>query len=195
MKTFGLIVPAGKGSKFNQNVQNLLADRADLAAIVLPLLEAWQSLRERVAKLGTQVARTARQRQVCRLLMSIPAVGAITATSFVAAIEDPENFKKSRSVGAWVGLTTRRYHSGEVDYNGHISRRGDKQLRWLLYEAASTILTRVSAASSLRIWGLELRERIGFKRAAAAVARKRAEIMHAMLKSGEVFDSRMNPTA
>ncbi len=188
MKTFGLIVPAGKGSNFNQNVRNLLVDQADLAAIVLPLLEAWQSLRERVARLGNQVTATARQRQDCRLLMSIPGVGAITATSFVAAIEDPDNFKNSRSVGAWVGLTTRRYQSGEVDYDGHISRRGDKQLRWLLYEAASTILTRVSVESNLRRWGLGLRERVGFKRAAVAVARKLAVIMHAMLKSGDLFD-------
>lgn len=193
MKTFGLIVPAGKGSKFNQNVRNLLVDQAELAAIVLPLLEAWQSLRERVARLGTQVAKTARQRQDCRLLMSIPGVGSITATSFVAAIEDPGNFKNSRAVGAWVGLTTRRYQSGEVDYDGHISRRGDKQLRWLLYEAASTILTRVSAESNLRRWGLGLRERAGFKRAAVAVARKLAVIMHAMLKSGEVFDPQIGP--
>ena len=88
-------------------------------------------------------------------------------------------------------MTTRRYQSGEVDYDGHISRRGDKQLRWLLYEAASTILTRVSAASGLRTWGLGLRERAGFKRAAVAVARKLAVIMHAMLKSGEVFDPKI----
>ena len=67
-------------------------------------------------------------------LMSIPGVGAITATSFATAVEDPDNFKKSRSVGAWLGLTTRRYQSGEVDYDGHISRRGDRHLRGLLYE-------------------------------------------------------------
>ena len=48
MKTFGLLVPAGKGSKFERNVRDLLADRTDLAAIVLPLLEAWRSLRESV---------------------------------------------------------------------------------------------------------------------------------------------------
>jgi transposase len=63
------------------------------------------------------------------------------ATSFVSAIEDPNNFKTSRSVGAWLGLTTRRYQSGEVDYDGHISRRGDPRLRALLYEAATVILT------------------------------------------------------
>jgi len=119
--------------------------------------------------------------------MSIPGVGAITASSYIAAIEDPANFKKSRSVGAWFGLTTRRYQSGEVDYDGHISRRGDAHMRGLLYEAATVLLTRTRGESDLRMWGLKLREKLGFKRAAIAVARKLAVIMHAMLKSGELF--------
>ncbi|MES4992780.1 IS110 family transposase [Agrobacterium radiobacter] len=191
MKTFGLVVPAGKGSVFEKNVRNLLSSHDDLAHIVLPLLDAWKSLRARATDLGRQLVADARQSQACRILISIPGVGAITATSFATAIEEPENFRKSRSVGAWIGLTTRRYQSGEVDYDGHISRRGDHHLRGLLYEAASVILTRSSKQSSLRTWGLQLRERIGFKRAAVAVARKLAVIMHTMLKTGEFF----NPTA
>ena len=170
MKTFGLLVPAGKGSTFEKNVRGLLVDQDGLAAIVLPMLEAWRSLRIRAAELGRQLVAGARQSQACRILMSIPGVGAITATSFATAIEDPDNFKKSRSVGAWLGLTTRRYQSGEVDYDGHISRRGDRHLRGLLFEAATVILTRSSAESGLRTWGLKLRERVGFKRAAVAVA-------------------------
>ncbi len=96
--------------------------------------------------------------------------------------------RKSRSVGAWLGLTTRRYQSGEVDYDGHISLRGDRHLRGLLYEAATVILTRSSAESDLRTWGLKLKERVGFKRAAVAVARKLAVTMHAMLKSSTIFE-------
>lgn len=76
--------------------------------------------------------------------------------------------------------------SGEVDYDGHISRRGDTHVRSLLYEAATMILTRSTAESTLRTWGLALRERVGFKRAAVAVARKLAVTMHAMLRSGEI---------
>ena len=190
MKTFGLLVPAGKGSTF-ENVRNLLADQDGLASIVLPMLEAWRGIRIRAAELGRQLVRDARESQACRILMSIPGIGAITATSFATAIEEPDNFRKSRSVGAWIGLTTRRYQSGEVDYDGHISRRGDRHLRGLLYEAAAVILTRSSTDSALRTWGRHLRERIGFKRAAVAVARKLAVIMHTMLKTGELF----NPNA
>jgi transposase len=188
MKTFGLVVPPGKGSRFERHVRDLLADQNGLAPIVLPILEAWRSIRVRAVELGRQLVAGARRSEACQILMSIPGVGAITATSFATAVEDPDNFTKSRSVGAWLGLTTRRYQSGEVDYDGHISRRGDRHLRGLLYEAATVILTRTSAESALRAWGLKLRERIGFKRAAVAVARKLAVTMHAMLKSGEMFD-------
>jgi transposase len=187
MKTFGLVIPKGAGRVFEDNVRRLLANEADLARIILPLLEAWRSLRTRAAELEKQLLASSRGNKAAALLMSIPGVGAVTASSYVAAIEDPANFKSSRSVGAWVGLTTRRYQLGEVDYNGHISRRGDSHLKALLYEAATTILTRVTADSDLRTWGMALREKIGFKRATIAVARKLAVIMHSMLKSGRPF--------
>lgn len=120
MKTFGLLVPAGKGSTFEKNVRSLLADQDGLESIVLPMLEAWRGIRIRAAELGRQLVRDARQSRACRILMSIPGIGAITATAFTTAIEEPGNFRKSRSVGAWIGLTTRRYQSGEVDYDGAI---------------------------------------------------------------------------
>lgn len=188
MKTFGLVVPAGQGGVFEKNVRRLLDGEEALARIILPILEAWRAMRVRAAELGRQLTAAARHSQPCQLLMSIPGIGVVTATAFTTAIEDPANFAKSRSVGAWIGLTTRRYQSGEVDYDGHISRRGDAHLRSLLYEAATTILTRVHADSDLRTWGLKLRERLGFRRAAVAVARKLAVIMHAMLRSGELFN-------
>jgi hypothetical protein len=38
--------------------------------------------------------------------------------AFVAAIDEPERFRRSRDVGAYLGLVPRRYQSGEVDYTG-----------------------------------------------------------------------------
>jgi transposase len=92
----------------------LLAGDEALSQVILPILNAWQSLRSQAADLSYQLIATARQSPSSQLLMSIPGVGAVTATLFVSAIENPENFSKSRSVGSWLGLTTRRYQSGEV---------------------------------------------------------------------------------
>ena len=86
MKTFGLVVPRGKGGTFEAEVQRLLVGQAELARIILPMLEAWRSVRTRASVLGRQLLACARQSAACQQLMSIPGVGAITATSFTAAI-------------------------------------------------------------------------------------------------------------
>jgi transposase len=188
MKTFGLVVPKGGGRSFEINVRALLEGQAALAGGVLPLLEAWRVVRVQAASLDRQLVAVTRQSPACRLLMTVPGVGAVTALSYTTMIEDPANFANSRAVGAFVGLTTRSYQSGEVDYDGHISRRGDKHMRALLYEAATVVLTRVRSDSALRSWGLKLKEKVGFKRAAVAVARKLAVILHALWRDGRVFD-------
>src|SRR5215207_9991694 len=89
MKTFGLIVPAGKGSTFEKNVRSLLVGQDRLAAIVLPLLEAWRATRLGAAELGQQLVASARQSEACQSLISVLGVGAATATSFATAVEDP----------------------------------------------------------------------------------------------------------
>jgi Transposase IS116/IS110/IS902 family len=89
-------------------------------------------------------------------------------------------FQLSRSVGAYVGLTTRRYASGEIDWTGRISKCGDKMLRSYLYEAANVLLTRVAKWSALKAWGIGLAKRSGLRKAKVAVARKLAVILHRM---------------
>lgn len=87
MKTFGLIVPGAKGGSFEAEVRRLLSDEDGLARVILPLLEAWGTVRRRAAELGRQLLAGARQSQACQRLMAIPGIGAITATAFVTAIE------------------------------------------------------------------------------------------------------------
>ena len=190
MKTFGLIVPKGSGI-FERNVHALLEHSPAIAAVVIPLLDVWRMARQHTAALERRLLAAARESADCRLLKTMPSIGTVTAASFIAAIERPESFSNSSNVGAWLGLTPRRYQSGEIDYEGHISRRGDSRLRALLYEAAVRLLTRIRADSALRRWGLALKTRVGFKRASVAVARKMAVILHAMWRSSTKF----NPTA
>src|ERR1700692_3865526 len=98
--------------------------------------------------------RLARNDAQVRGFMTAPGVGPITALCFLATIDDPTRFKRSRSVGAYVGLTTRRYASGEIDWTGRVSKCGDAMLRSYLYEAANVLLTRVAKWSTLKAWGL-----------------------------------------
>jgi transposase len=103
--------------------------------------------------LDRKVLRLARNNAQVRRFMTAPGVGPVTALCFLATIDDPARFKRSRSVGAYAGLTTRRYASGEIDWTGRISKCGDKMLRSYLYEAANVLLTRVAKWSALKAWG------------------------------------------
>jgi transposase len=115
-----------------------------------------------------------------RRFMTVPGIGPITALCFKATIDDPTRFKRSRSVGAYVGLTTRRHASGEIDWTGRISKCGDAMLRSYLFEAAGVLLTRVPKWSTLKAWGMRLAKRNGLRKATVAVARKLAVILHRM---------------
>jgi transposase len=92
-------------------------------------------------------------------------------------------------VGAYLGLTPRRHQSGEIDHNGGVPKRGDRLLRSYLFEAAACLLVRVQRPSALKAWVLGLVQRLGFKRAAVAVARKLSVVLHAMWKAGKPFEA------
>lgn len=118
-------------------------------------------------------------------LMGVPRVAPLTAAAFVTAIDDPNKYRNSKSVGAFLGLTPRSYQSGEIDVNGRISKCEDQLARTYLYEAATSLLTRVQKWSALKAWGLRIAKRPGMRKAKVVVARKLAAIMHQMWATGE----------
>jgi len=178
LKTFGLVVAKGSKGLFPVRVREQIVGNPALIAIIEPLLAVWYAIRDQVATLDRQMLARARNDQVARRLMTIPGVGVVIALAYTAVIDDPARFRRSVSVGAYLGLTPRRYQSGEVDTTGHISKCGDSLLRGYLYEAAAVLLYRDGRASVLKSWGLGLAKRIGMRRAKVAVARKLAVIMH-----------------
>ena len=103
------------------------------ATAVRPLLEARKAIEQQVGDLDRKVLKLARHDVQVRRFMTAPGVGPITALCFKATIDDPTRFKRSRSVGAYVGLTTRRHASGVVDWSGRIAKCRDAMLRTYLF--------------------------------------------------------------
>ena len=178
---------AGKDERVFRTGRRARRGRPELIAAVEPLLKAREAVERQIADLDRKVMRLARSDAQVRRFMTAPGVGAITALCFRVTIDDPTRFKKSSSVGAYVGLTTRRYASGEIDWTGRISKCGDAMLRSYLYEAANVLLTRVAKWSVLKAWGIRLAKRSGLRKAKVAVARKLAVILHRMWIDGTEF--------
>jgi len=101
----------------------------------------------------------------------------------VAAFDDADRFRKSSSAAAYLGLTPRRYESGEISRNGRVSRRGDGFTRKCLYEAANAIFCRNLGGPRLRSWARAIAERTGPRKAKVALARKLAVTLHAMWRT------------
>ena len=187
LKNLGLVIGRAKLNVFAVRAEELIEGRPELMAAVRPLLAARHAIEQQVDDLDHKVMRLARNNAQVRRFMTAPGIGPITALCFLATIDDPTRFKRSRSVGAYVGLTTRRYASGEIDWTGRISKCGDKMLRSYLYEAANVLLTRVAKWSTLKSWGVRLAKRSGLRKAKVAVARKLAVILHRMWIEGTEF--------
>lgn len=181
--------------QFADRVRELVANDPVLIALVGPLLTIITTMTVELAGLTRQVLVIVRDEPVCRQLMTVPGVGPLTALTFRATIDRPERFRRSRDVGAHLGLTPRRYQSGETDVQGRISRCGDELARTALYEAANTLLQRCSKWSSLRAWGMKIAKNRGMARAKVAVARKLAVILHGMWRDGTEFRWGKEPDA
>ena len=187
-KVFGIKLPASLGhGPFDARVRAPIEKDPDLAEALLPLLDTRLVLYRTYLELDRRVQRIARNDAVCQLLMTVPGVGPVTAMTFKAAVDDPRRFRRSRTVGAHVGLTPRRYQSGEHDNPGRISKAGNADVRAMLYAAANALMTRTTRWSALKAWGIRLQRTKGRRRALVAVARKLAVIIHRMWMEGSKF--------
>jgi transposase len=187
LRNFGLKVGVVGGSRYEARVRELVAGFPRLAAIAEPLLNVRRVMRQQLAVLHKMLLDTVRGDPVCRLLMTAPGVGAVVALTYRATVDQPQRFVHSRAVGAHVGLTPKRYQSGETDYDGRVSKCGDALLRTMLYEAAQVLLTHSGKWSWLKAWGMRVAQRRGIRRAIVAVARRLAVVLHRMWVDGSEF--------
>ena len=187
LRETGLKLGTPARKDFIVRARELIGGEDALARMTEPLLEILGVMLREFARLTKQILDVVRDEPICRRLMSAPGVGPLTALAFRATIDQPERFGKSRNVGAHLGLTPRRYQSGETDVQGRVSRCGDELARTALYEAAHSLLVRSKKWSALRAWGMAIAKRRGMARARVAVARKLATILHRMWIDGAEF--------
>lgn len=189
LKMFGYMVgPRVQRGTFLTRIGALVVDDPLLSGATECMLRCWSTLWDEYRKLHTLLVKIVGRDEECRRWCEIPGVGPVTAMTFKAAVDDPVRFSKSKTVGAHFGLTPKRIQSGtSVDHDGHISRRGDGEVRTALYEAASAMITRSKKHCTLKAWGMRVAAKRGHKRAVVAVARKLAVIMHRMWIDGSSF--------
>ena len=189
-KSFGARLPKCPARSFHKRAQEHIPEA--LLPALGPILEQIGSLTERIRQYDRRLEAIAEERYPeTDLLRQVEGIGSLTALTFVLTLEDPHRFEKSRSVGAYLGLVPATERSGERDPQKRISKEGDEMLRKLLVGSAHYVLGPFGSDSNLRRHGEKIASRGGKnakKRAAVAVARKLAVLLHRLWVTGEAYD-------
>lgn len=180
--------PVSEGD-FYERIESLQGQIPEgLRVSMAALLRVWDQVTRELHELTQRLKQEVKRDRLCRHLMGVDGIGPITASAFIATIDNPDRFQDSDQVTAYLGLVPRVYQSGEKRYLGRITKEGDSLLRTLLVESATVLLTRVKRRSRLKDWGQRLQKKKGFGKARVAVARKLACLLYTMWISRESFN-------
>jgi transposase len=200
LREFGIVVADG-ASRVPTRVTALIEDAdTELPMGVRDLLHELvveiRQLTSRIESVERQLAAMAGETPVVERLRSIPGIGLLTATAFIAFVGNIERFPSSRHFACYLGLTPREHSSGLRRQLGHISKRGDAYIRMLLTHGARSVLLAAKSKSKsdkFSTWAVDIDRRRGHNKASIAVANKMARIVWAVWKYGNPYGVRSVP--
>jgi len=190
VKSTGARLPKCSSPSFARKAEEALP--AEVREGLLPLVHLTEALSDCIRAYDERIEKLASEKyKHTELLRQVKGVGPLTALAYVLTLENPKRFAKSRDVGPYLGLVPKQEDSGESQPQLGINKAGDMMLRRLLVGSAQYILGPFGPETDLRQYGLRLCERGGKnakKRAAVAVARKLAVLLHRLWVNGEVYE-------
>ena len=190
LRRHGVHVPSGNVDGFIGRVERQPIPEEQRLEIA-PLLTLIRTASVEVMAADRRIAAIAADDPVIQRLRTVPGVGPVTATAFVATLDTWERFEGAHQVEAYLGLAPSEKSSGERQHKGRITKAGNSRARWLLVEAAWAILrSRRDDTEPLRRWAQRVALRRGMKVGIVALARKLAGILYAMWRDGSTFEKR-----
>lgn len=185
----GLRIPSGARSTFVARVTALPAPAA-VAGMLAPLLAQFGPLTQSIDALDTELATHAAADPVIARLRTVCGVGPVTALAFVSTLDTATRFTSAAQVAAYCGLVPSERSSGEQQRRGAITKAGNSRLRYLLVEAAVTLLrTQSPTTASLRAWADGIAQRRGRAIARVALARRLAGLLWVLWRDGTTYDA------
>ena len=186
----GVRVRSGNADHFVKRVGET-AMPEDLRMRITPLVTLLVELQQELRAADARIAVIVAGNPVIQRLCTVPGVGPVTATAFVATIDDVQRFAGPHQLESYLGLVPSEKSSGERQHKGRITKAGNSRVRWLLVEAAwSVLLSRRETTEELRRWAQRIALRGGMKVAIVALARRLAGILYAMWRDGTTFEPR-----
>jgi transposase len=192
---FGLVFaqsPEALQAALAHTLEDASHEMNTLARLVVQQAQTqWQQLDVHIAWCDQRIAAHAKDNPAVKKAATMMGIGPVTASATVATVGDFKQFRAGAQFGAWIGLVPRQDSSGGKNRLGGITKRGDTYLRSLLIQGAkSAVMTAHKRSDPISLWVAALRERVGWQKAAVALANKNARILWAVMTKDEAFDAR-----
>jgi transposase len=169
--------------------QSVTLPAQDVAAsIVGELAEEVLGLKERISALDEELEQRFFARPEARILTSLPGIGPILGAEFLVAVGDICAFESADQLAAYAGLVPASRDSGKRVGNNKRMRGGNKTLKRVFYQSAFASLR--SAPESRVFYDRKRTEGKRHTQALIALARRRVNVLWAMLRDGTTFESR-----
>ncbi len=185
LRAQGYRVPSCPAKSFVVRYASMGLD-SSLAETIDPLVTTIGELTDRINRLEKELVAESSSNELLVRLQTVPGVGPLVSLAFLGWMDRPDRFRKSRDVGACLGLRPSLRSSGGHEIRGRITREGDAEMRRLLVQAAHAALN-CRKESSLKNWAESLVERLGKGKAVVALARKIAVLLHRLWVTGDTF--------
>jgi len=158
------------------------------ARIVAELAEEILSLKDRIDTLDEELEQRFFALPEARVLASLPGMGPILGAEFLVAVGVLSAFASADQLAAYAGLVPAAHDSGKRVGNHRRMRGGNKVLKRVFYQSAFASLR--SAPESRAFYDRKRREGKKHTQALIALARRRVNVLWAMLRDGTTFEDR-----
>ena len=171
------------------NSQSVSLPAEDVASsIVAELADEILALKERIEALDEELGERFFARPEAQIITSLPGIGPILGAEFLVAVGEISAFESADRLAAYAGLVPAARDSGKRIGNHRRMRGGNKVLKRVFYQSAFASLR--SAPESRVFYDRKRAEGKRHTQALIALARRRVNVMWAMLRDGTTFETR-----
>ncbi len=188
-----------RGVKGSNNVAQKALTAAKAQSVTLPAQEVASrivaelageilALKESIARIDEELQKRFFARPEAQILTSLPGMGLILGAEFLVAVGDIRAFSSADRLAAYAGLVPAARDSGKRVGKHRRMRGGNKTLKRVFYQSAFASLR--GSPESRTFYERKRAEGKRHTQALIALARRRVNVLWAMLRDGTTFETR-----
>ena len=167
-----------------RKLREITMDNDELSLCLQSMVSSLEAIQNGIEDLSKRIVARSKEETITEALELLPSVGHLTATTMAVELGDVTRFRNSKAVASYAGLTPRVANSGDKSHHGRITKRGNRELRWILAQWAVRLLSFDSIAKE---WAEPLLLRMHRNKVRMALARRLLIGVYIMLTRGDVF--------